>query len=344
MASPAVPSANPRSAAPPSAEAPAAAPPAAAPTSTAPTATAPTTTAPTALSGLPIVPRRRPGRYVSGGLALLAAALLLRSLAGNAAFEWPVVGSYLTSPSILRGLLLTLWLTGAVVALGFVLGTALAVARLSGNPVLRGLSWGFVWIFRATPLLVQLLLWFNIGLLYPTLSLSLPFGGELFSVKTVNLLGPVLTALIGLTLHEAAFAAEVVRSGVLSVDQGQLEAAASLGLGRGRVLRRIVLPQAMRAILPPAGNMLIGTLKGTAVISVLAVHDLLFSAQMIYNQTYQVIPLLMVATLWYIAVTSVLSVGQYYLERYFARGATRGDLPPTPLQRARNAFRRTVGR
>ncbi|MGW4383207.1 amino acid ABC transporter permease [Kitasatospora sp. NPDC004531] len=293
---------------------------------------------------LPIAPRRRPWRYVSGGLALLATALLLRSLAGNPAFEWPVVGAYLTSTAILRGLGLTLWLTAAVTTLGFALGTGLAVARLSGNPVLRSLSWGFVWLFRATPLLVQLLFWFNIGALYPKLALSVPFGGELFAVRTVDLLGPVLTAVIGLTLHEAAFAAEVVRSGVLSVDQGQLEAAASLGLGRGRVLRRIVLPQAMRAILPPAGNMLIGTLKGTSVISVLAVHDLLFSAQLIYNRTYQVIPLLVVATLWYVAVTSLLSVGQYYLERRFARGSTRAELPPTPWQRARAALRRAGGR
>ncbi|WP_404868828.1 amino acid ABC transporter permease [Kitasatospora griseola] len=293
---------------------------------------------------LPIAPRRRPWRYVSGGLALLATALLLRSLAGNPAFEWPVVGAYLTSSAILRGLWLTLWLTAVVMVLGFALGTGLAVARLSGNPVLRTLSWGFVWIFRATPLLVQLLFWFNIGALYPRLALSVPFAGELFAVRTVDLLGPALTAVVGLTLHEAAFAAEVVRSGVLSVDQGQLEAAASLGLGRGRVLRRIVLPQAMRAILPPAGNMLIGTLKGTSVISVLAVHDLLFSAQLIYNRTYQVIPLLVVATLWYVAVTSLLSVGQYYLERHFARGSTRAEPPPTPWQRARAALRRVGGR
>ncbi|KDN83525.1 amino acid ABC transporter permease [Kitasatospora cheerisanensis] len=310
--------------------------------------TAPPVPRPTAaaepLAELPIAPRRRPWRYVGGGLALLATGLLLRSLAGNPAFEWPVVGAYLTSAAILRGLWLTLWLTAVVTVLGFALGTVLAVARLSGNPVLRSLSWGFVWIFRATPLLVQLLFWFNIGALYPRLALSLPFGGELFAVRTVDLLGPVLTAAIGLTLHEAAFAAEVVRSGVLSVDQGQLEAAASLGLGRGRVLRRIVLPQAMRAILPPAGNMLIGTLKGTSVISVLAVHDLLFSAQLIYNRTYQVIPLLVVATLWYVAVTSLLSVGQYYLERYFARGSTRAELPPTPWQRARAALRRAGGR
>jgi len=333
MASPALPSTGPRSTAPP----------APAGTGAGPAAPPPELLAEPSAE-LPIVPRRRPWRYVSGGLALLAAVLLVRSLAGNPAFEWPVVGTYLTAPSILRGLLLTLWLTGAVMVLGFALGTLLAMARLSGNPVLQSLSWGFVWIFRATPLLVQLLFWFNIGALYPTLSLSLPFGGELFAVKTVNLLGPVLTALIGLTLHEAAFAAEVVRSGVQSVDQGQLEAAASLGLDRGRVLRRIVLPQAMRAILPPAGNMLIGTLKGTAVISVLAVRDLLFSAQLVYNQTYQVIPLLTVVTIWYVAVTSVLSVGQYYLERHFARGATRDGLPPTPWQRARALYRRTVGR
>ncbi|MFC8719011.1 amino acid ABC transporter permease [Kitasatospora sp. NPDC057198] len=337
MASPALPSTGPRSTAPPAPAGPGAGPAAPPPELLTDLLTEPS-------AELPIVPRRRPGRYVSGGLALLAAALLVRSLAGNPAFEWPVVGTYLTAPSILRGLLLTLWLTGAVMVLGFALGTLLAVARLSDNPVLRSLSWGFVWIFRATPLLVQLLFWFNIGALYPTLSLSLPFGGELFAVKTVNLLGPVLTALVGLTLHEAAFAAEVVRSGVQSVDQGQLEAAASLGLDRGRVLRRIVLPQAMRAILPPAGNMLIGTLKGTSVISVLAVHDLLFSAQLIYNQTYRVIPLLMVATVWYVVVTSVLSVGQYYLERHFARGATRGGLPPTPWQRARALYRRTAGR
>ncbi|BAJ30755.1 MULTISPECIES: amino acid ABC transporter permease [Kitasatospora] len=332
MASPAVPSTG----LPPTSK------PAAAPASTA-AAAAPAAGPSAELAALPVVPRRRPWRYVSGGLALLAAGLVLRSVASNPAFEWSVVGSYLSAPSVLRGLLLTLWLTAAVVALGFALGTLLAVARLSDNPVLQSLSWGFVWLFRATPLLVQLLLWYNIGALYPTLSLSLPFGGELFSVKTVNLLGPVLTTLIGLTLHEAAFAAEVVRSGVLSVDQGQLEAASSLGLGRARVLRRIVLPQAMRAILPPAGNMLIGTLKGTAVISVLAVHDLLFSVQVIYNQTYQVIPLLLVATLWYVAVTSVLSVGQYYLERYFARGATR-ELPPTPWQRARTGLLRLRAR
>ncbi|MEU9127134.1 amino acid ABC transporter permease [Kitasatospora sp. NPDC048540] len=295
--------------------------------------------APPDTAELPIVPRRRPGRLAAAAVALLLLAMALNSLVRNRAFQWEVVGQYLTTTAITRGLLLTLWLTALVMVLGFALGTLLALARLSGNPVLQAFGWGFVWVFRATPLLVQLLFWFNIGALYPHLGLGVPFGPEFLSVRTVNLLGPVLTAVIGLTLHEAAFAAEVVRSGILSVDQGQLEAAASLGLSRRRVLRRIVVPQAMRSIVPTAGNMLIGTLKGTSIVSVLAVQDLLYSTQLIYNQTYQVIPLLMVATLWYVGVTSVLSVGQYYLERYYARGATRDGLPPTPLQRVRALWR-----
>lgn len=286
-------------------------------------------------AGLPrIVPRRHAGRWLAAAVALLAFAIVLRSVIRNEAFQWDVVGRYFTTAAVLDGLVLTLWLTAAVMVLAFLLGTFLAVLRLSANPVLRTLSWGYVWIFRSTPLLVQLLFWFNIGALYPTLGLGIPSGPQLFTVKTVNLLGPTLTALIGLTLHETAYAAEVVRGGLLSVDAGQTEAAQALGLGRRRTLRRIVVPQAMRSIVPTAGNMLIGTLKGTSIVSVLAVHDLLFSVQLIYNRTYQVIPLLMVATLWYIAVTSVLSAGQYYVERYYARGAAR-TLPPTPLARLR---------
>ncbi|GHB67349.1 putative amino acid ABC transporter, permease protein [Streptomyces cirratus] len=279
----------------------------------------------------PVVPRRRIGRRLSAGAALLVFALVLRSVIGNDAFQWDVVGQYLTTTAVLQGLLLTLWLTGVVMVLGFLLGTVLAVLRLSDSPVLRTLSWGYVWIFRSTPLLVQLLFWFNIGALYPTLGLGIPYGPELFSIKTVNLLGPTLTAVIGLTLHESAYAAEVVRGGILSVDPGQTEAAQALGLGRLRTLRRIVVPQAMRSIVPTAGNMLIGTLKGTSIVSVLAVHDLLYSVQLVYNQNYLVIPLLLVATLWYVAVTTVLSAAQHYVERYYARGTSRG-LPLTPPQ------------
>ncbi|MEU4654060.1 amino acid ABC transporter permease [Streptomyces sp. NPDC023723] len=281
-----------------------------------------------------VVPRRHPGRWVAAAAALLVLAMVLNSIVRNDAFQWAVVGEYFTTGAVLDGLLLTLWLTAAVMVLGFLLGTLLAVLRLSANPVLRTLSWGFVWIFRSTPLLVQLLFWFNIGALYPALGLGIPFGPEFVTVKTVNLFGPTLTAVVGLTLHESAYAAEVVRGGILSVDAGQTEAAQALGLSRRRTLRRIVIPQAMRSIVPTAGNMLIGTLKGTSIVSVLAVHDLLYSVQLVYNQTYQVIPLLMVATLWYIAVTTVLSVGQFYVERHYARGSSRA-LPPTPLRRLR---------
>ncbi|MEU7091364.1 amino acid ABC transporter permease [Kitasatospora aureofaciens] len=289
-----------------------------------------------------IVARRRPGQWIAAAVALLLAAMAVSSVIRNRAFQWGVVADWFTARSVLDGLALTLWLTAATLALGFVLGTALATMRLSTNPVLRTISWVYIWIFRSTPPLVQLLFFFNIGALYPTLGLGIPFGPEFLTVKTVNLIGPTLTAVIGLTLLETAYAAEVIRGGILSVDRGQLEAAAALGLGRWRVLRRIVVPQAMRAIVPTAGNMLIGALKGTSIVSVLAVSDLLYSVQLVYLQSYQVIPMLMVATLWYLVVTTVLSVGQYYVERHFARGATRDGLPPTPLQRARAALIKVV--
>ncbi|MEW2247713.1 MULTISPECIES: amino acid ABC transporter permease [unclassified Streptomyces] len=271
-----------------------------------------------AASGIPeqadvprIVPRRRYGQWTAAAAVLALLGLALTSVLRNDAFQWDVVAEYFTTASVLRGLWLTLWLTAVVMALGFALGTLLAAARMSANPVLRWVGWGYVWLFRSIPILVQLLLWFNIGALYP----------RILGVRTVDLLGPVAVAVVGLTLHEAAYAAEVVRGGILSVDRGQIEAAQALGLSRRRRWWRIVLPQAMRSIVPPAGNMLIGTLKGTSIVSVIAVNDLLFSTQLIYHRTYQVIPLLMVATLWYTVVTSLLSVGQYYVEKRYARGA-----------------------
>ncbi|MFE0173889.1 amino acid ABC transporter permease [Streptomyces sp. NPDC059002] len=277
-------------------------------------ATAPPPEGPAPLSDTPhIVPRPRAGQWTAAALVLILLALAANSVVRNEAFQWDVVGDYFTSAAVLRGLGLTLWLTAVVMALGFALGTLLAMARLSANPVLRAVSWGYVWFFRSMPILVQLLFWFNIGALYP----------QVFGIQTVNLMGPATIAVVGLTLHEAAYAAEVVRGGILSVDRGQIEAAQSLGLGRWRRWRRIVLPQAMRSIVPPAGNMLIGTLKGTSIVSVIAVQDLLYSVQLVYHRTYQVIPLLMVATIWYVVVTSVLSVGQHYVERHYARGSER---------------------
>ncbi|MFJ3215535.1 amino acid ABC transporter permease [Kitasatospora sp. NPDC086801] len=305
-----------------------------------PSASAPDHPAPAPAPDARIVARRRPGQWVCAGIALLLAAMAVSSVVRNKAFQWGVVADWFTARSVLNGLTLTLWLTAVTLALGFVLGTGLAVMRMSGNPVLRSLSWGYIWIFRSTPPLVQLLFFFNIGALYPTLGLGIPFGPEFITVKTVNLIGPTLTAVIGLTLLETAYAAEVIRGGILSVDRGQLEAAAALGLGRWRVLRRIVVPQAMRSIVPTAGNMLISALKGTSIVSVLAVSDLLYSVQLVYLQSYQVIPMLVVATIWYLVVTTLLSIGQYYVERHYAKGATRDGLPPTPLQRARAALRR----
>ncbi|MGW1468772.1 amino acid ABC transporter permease [Streptomyces sp. NPDC002308] len=257
-----------------------------------------------------IVPVRRTGQWVAAAVVLVLLGLVLVSVVRNKAFQWDVVAQYFATDSVLRGLGLTLWLTAVVMVLGFGLGTLLAVMRLSGNRVLRATSWGYVWLFRSTPILVQLLFWFNIGALYPTI----------LGVNTVNLLGPVTVAVVGLTLHEAAYAAEVVRGGILSVERGQLEAAQSLGLGPWRRFRRIVLPQAMRSIVPPAGNMLIGTLKGTSIVSIIAVQDLLYSVQLVYHRTYEIIPLLLVATIWYVVITSLLSVGQHYVERYYARG------------------------
>ncbi|MFJ8505570.1 amino acid ABC transporter permease [Streptomyces avermitilis] len=260
-----------------------------------------------------IVAQRRLGQWTAAAVVLVLLGLAVNSVVRNEAFQWDVVADYFTSASVLRGLWLTLWLTAVVMVSGFALGTLLAAGRLSANPVLRTVSWGYVWLFRSMPILVQLLLWFNIGALYP----------QILGVKTVNLLGPVTVAILGLTLHEAAYAAEVVRGGILSVDRGQIEAAQALGLSRWRRWWRIVLPQAMRSIVPPAGNMLIGTLKGTSIVSVIAVQDLLYSVQIVYHRTYQVIPLLMVATVWYVVVTSVLSVGQYYVEKHYARGSER---------------------
>lgn len=270
-----------------------------------------------------VVPVRRTGQWAAALVVLLLLAMAVNSVVRNDAFQWDVVADYFTTTAVLRGLGLTLWLTAVVMVLGFALGTLLALGRLSANPVLSWVSYAYIWFFRSTPILVQLLFWFNIGALYPQLGLGIPFGPEFLTVKTVDLLGPVTVAIIGLTLHEAAYAAEVVRGGLLSVDRGQIEAAQSLGLSPGRRLRRIVLPQAMRAIVPPAGNMLIGALKGTSIVSVIAVQDLLYSVQLVYHRTYQVIPLLLVATIWYALVTTVLSIGQHYVEKRYARGTGR---------------------
>ena len=270
-----------------------------------------------------LVPLRRPGQWVSALVLLVLFAMFGHTLLTNPRFQWDVVGDFFLNGSILKGLELTLWLTAAVTAAGYVLGIGVAAMRLSRNPILQSLSFGFVWLIRSVPLLVQLLFWYELASLYPRLSLGIPFGHEFVTVRTAHLFSGILAAFVGLTLDVAAFSSEIVRGGILSVEHGQTEAAQALGLGNARIFRRIVLPQAMPAIIPASGNLLIGMLKATSIVSVIAVQDLLYSSQLIYNQNYQIMPLLLVVTLWYIILTTLLSIGQYYVERHYARGDNR---------------------
>lgn len=260
----------------------------------------------------------------------------------NPKFEWHVVRQYFTNNAILTGLLLTLELTAIAMAMGVVIGMILAVMRRSPVPIVSGTAWVYIWFFRGTPVLVQLLFWFNIAALYPKISLGLPFVGVAFIHGNANAIITSLTAAaLGLGLNEGAYMAEIVRAGILSVDEGQTEAAQSLGMRRLQTMRRIVLPQAMKVIIPPTGNETISMLKTTSLVSVLGVRELLYTSQIIYARTFQTIPLLLVASAWYLIVTSILTVGQYYLERYFGKGSQR-SLPPTPIQRLRALFSRNV--
>ena len=274
-----------------------------------------------------LVPLRKPGQWISAAVLLLLLAMVAHTLLTNPRFQWGVVWSYFGTGPILRGLLLTLWLTAAVLVCGYLIGIVLAVMRLSGNPILRAVSFGYVWLVRSVPPLVQLLFWYELASLYPELSLGIPFGRAFVTVRTAHLFTGLLAAFVALTLDVAAFSAEIVRGGILSVEPGQSQAAQALGLSRWRIFRRIVLPQAMPAIIPASGNLLIGMLKATSIVSVIAVADLLYSVQLIYNQNFLIIPLLLVATIWYVVLTTILSVGQYYVERHYARGSNRPRPP-----------------
>ncbi|KNX37960.1 amino acid ABC transporter permease [Luteipulveratus halotolerans] len=291
--------------------------------------------APDARPALQVVPRRRPWRWVGTALVVVLLAQLVNGLVTNPAWEWSTVGDYLFTTTILRALLTTIQLTVLGTVLGFALGVVLAAMRLSGSAFLQGVAWTYVWAFRSIPLIVQLLFWFNIAYLYKQLSIGVPFGPELFTFSTSNVIGAMGAAVLGLALHQAAYAAEIIRGGIASVDPGQLEAAAALGIPRRRQFFKIVLPQAMRSILPNATNEVISLFKGTSIVSVLAIPELFYQVQVIYGRTSRVVPLLIVATIWYVVLTTALSIGQYYLERHYAKGSTR-VVPPTPLQRLRS--------
>jgi polar amino acid transport system permease protein len=286
------------------------------------------------------VPVRHPGRWVATGLILLFGASLVHSVATNKLLEWHIVGQFLFDQRILEGVAVTLELTASVMAVGVVLGIVLAVMRLSPNPLVTGTSWLYIWFFRATPVLVQLLFWYNIAAIYPRISLGIPFVGVEFVHGSANsVITTYVAALLGLGLNEGAYMAEIVRAGIISIGEGQIDAAQSLGMSRLQIMRRIVLPQAMRVIIPPTGNETISMLKTTSLVIVIALSppELLLATENIFAVNFKPIQLLIVASIWYAAMTSVLYVGQYYLERYYARGATR-QLVPTPLQRMRTGL------
>lgn len=270
-------------------------------------------------------PVPRPGRWVSAAIVLVLAAMAVNALVTNPSFRWDTVWLYLRDVVVIRGVGWTLVLTFGSMALAIVLAVALAVMRGSDNPVMRWVAWGYIWFFRGTPIYTQLVFWGLISVLYPRLSLGVPFGPEFFVFSTRDLITAFWAALLGLALNEAAYLAEIVRAGLGSVDPGQTEAAKALGMKDGEIMRRIVLPQAMRVIVPPTGNETISMLKTTSlVVAVPFTLDLMYATSAVGNRTFQPIPLLVVAALWYLLITSVLMVGQHHLERYYGRGFDGG--------------------
>ena len=269
------------------------------------------------------VPVRHYGRWLSGVLVVGAVAAVAYAFS-QADIDYGTTRRFLTFDTIVRGASRTLLISVLAQAMGIVLGVVFAVMRQSRNPVTSSVAWFYIWLFRGTPVLVQLLIWYNLALVFPTF-----FGHPMSDLMT-----PFVAALLGLGINEGAYMAEIVRAGISSVDEGQTEAAQALGMTRGQTLRRVVLPQAMRVIIPPTGNEFINMLKTSSLAYTIQYGELLLSAVGIYTNNLQVIELLFTVSIWYLILTSVFSIGQYYLERRFSRGAAR-ELPPTPLERLR---------
>ncbi|HUY43257.1 MAG TPA: amino acid ABC transporter permease [Acidimicrobiales bacterium] len=310
---------------------------------------------------LKVVPVRHVGRWFSGGVALLLIAMLVHTIFSKLPtgqfscsgakpnrichvksewrFSWDVIRHYFFTSEILHGVVLTLLLTVLAMAIGIVIGLVIAIMRLSPSRLLSSTAWTYTWFFRGTPVYVQLLLWFNISAIYPQISLGVPFTSITFwHISAVSLFDPFRAALVGLALNEGAYMSEIARAGIISVDEGQIEAASAIGLTRRQTLGLVVVPQAMRVIIPPTGNEIISMLKTSSLASIIGVTETLGAATNIYSANYEVIPLLLTASLWYLLWTTVLSSGQFYVERYFGRGSLRTP-PPTPLQRLRRDAR-----
>jgi polar amino acid transport system permease protein len=282
------------------------------------------------------IPLRHWGRWLAAFILLVLVALLVRLVINSHFASWTVIREFLFNKSILQGLRNTLIIAVLAQIIGVVLGVVFAVMRLSKNPVLSVTSWLYIWFFRGTPVLVQLLFWFNaVPTVFKTFAISIPFTHVvLYHKPMVKFMTPFMAALLGLGLNEGAYMAEIVRAGIISVDEGQTEAAQALGMAGPLVMRRIVLPQAMRVIVPPTGNEFISMLKTSSLASVVLYGELLRRADEIYSSNLRVVELLLDASIWYLVLTSLATIGQFYVERRFARGASR-ELPLTPLQRIR---------
>ncbi len=237
--------------------------------------------------------------------------------------QWSVVWSYLFDTNVLNGVWRTIELTVIAMVLGCIIGLVLALMRLSSSAVFGSLATAYIWVFRGTPVLVQILFWYNLASFLPDLSIGIPFGPDFASSPTNDLVTPLVAACLGLGLNEGAYMSEIFRAGILSVDHGQSEASAALGMTRRQAMRRIIVPQAMRVIVPPTGNQVISMLKGTSLVSIISMNELLYTVQVIYSRTFETIPLLVVASIWYLVLTTVLSIGQYFIERHYARGSSR---------------------
>ena len=288
------------------------------------------------------VPLRHPGRWVVTVALLVLAAMFVHSVLTNPRYGWGVIRSNLFSAPIVSGAENTIKITLIAMVIGVLIGVILAVMRLSPNPILSGAAWLYIWFFRGTPVYVQLVFWYAISALFPTVSLGIPFGPEFLHLSANTLITPLVAALLGLGLNEGAYYAEIVRAGILSVDHGQFEAAQSLGMRRSTLMRKIVLPQAMRVIVPPTGDELNNMLKTTSLLVVVTYPELMYQTTNAVARTYLPIPFYINACIWYLFMTTLLTIGQFYVERYYARGTTY-SLPPTPLQRLRRNLT-TLGR
>lgn len=278
---------------------------------------------------LKVVPRRHPWRYLAIAIIGLLTAMLVNMLAFSYVhrngqvqprIQWGIIDHYFVASTILHGIVITLYATAIAMIIGIIIGVVLAVMRLSPNPIVSGAAWTYTWFFRGTPVYVQILFWYDIAYIFPEMSFGVPFGPGFVTLHLTTFLTPIIAGILALGLNEGAYMSEIVRAGILSVDSGQVDAASSLGMTRIATMRRIVLPQAMRVIIPVTGNETISMLKTTSLLSVIAVPELFYRAIAIYSVNYETVPLLIVASIWYLIVTTLLTIGQFFIERHYSRG------------------------